>query len=176
MPKENPPPITLQDIAQTARHTTLQDGRHTPTLIAEGDQETLIAQIERFYPIFDERARQMSMIGLFVAKNSGVGVLQQISFISEGWMRSTDKGEKLAKRPSQNPQLKEVLTVTQRLYQPSRAEIVVFEMKRDRLGVLKSLEGFLHAPAASDVDANSPLIEAVVAGYVGTRRRRANKR
>lgn len=167
MPKEHPTPITLQDIAQTAQRTTLQDGMHVPTLIAEGDQKTLITHIERFYPTFDERARQMFMIGLFVAKNSGAGVLQQIFFISEGWMSSTDNGEKLARRPSQDPQRKEVLTVTQRVIQPPKTEMVVFEMKRDRQGILKSVEGFRQAPAAPDGDAHSPLIEAFVSGYLG---------
>ena len=146
----------------------MQQGSHVPMLMVEGDQKTVMMPIPEMADTHEGRAQQLFLAGMVLASSGEVGVLQQVFFITEGWL-SVVEGRKLPDRPpSQDPQRIEVLTVSGVSLPTGETKITLLEMKRDRAGELETLEpleGCLNAPEMTQ--AESPLLNAFVLGFLG---------
>lgn len=166
MPDEKPSTsLTLEAVARRSQETLLVDGRHTPTLIAEGNRQTIISVIDSFAAVQERRSQQMFSLGLALAQSGEVGVLHQVFFISEAWMSTADVDKPLKHPPSQDPKRKEILMIARRAFAPPASEVVIFEMKRDSKQRLIGVEPMLEQ-AGSEV--RSPLLDAFVIGFLGS--------
>lgn len=165
---ERKPLLTLGDVAQMAKEAALSSGGHSPTLIAEGQQQTVITVVEPIGASFAERERQLFLLGYLLAQQGVVGVLQQVFFISEAWMSLVPDGKAPDVLPSQDPQRKEVLIVTQYIPKPRKIAMLVYEMQRDANAVLQALTVLPEFEAQTKLDAHSPLLEAFALGFLGS--------
>lgn len=162
------PLLTLGDVAQMAKDAALASGGHSPTLIAEGREQTVITVVEPMGATFAERERQMFLLGYLLAQQGVVGVLQQVFFISEAWMSLAPDGKAPDVLPSQDPQRKEVLIVTQYIPKPRTTDMLLYEMQRDAHAVLQALAVLPEFEAQTKLDVHSPLLEAFAIGFLGS--------
>lgn len=168
-PPERPSPsLTLSSIVQTAKAIVLEHGGHVSTLIAEDDLQAIMIQIHDLQPTHEARAAQFFILGFTLALSGEVGVLQQAFFISEGWMSAAQLGKAPKVPPSQDPQRKEVLLVSQLDVSTEKSELVVIEMIRDAAGQLVNLEDFQPSsePREHDITVENPLLLAFVNGFL----------
>lgn len=112
-PYRRPHP-TLESITQIAKRTLLRNGTHLPTVVVEGNKQSIGIYIDQFAPTHEERAYQLYLLGYALAQTKEVGVLQQVFLISEGWMSVAAEGKPPQSPPSQDLQRKEALIITQR--------------------------------------------------------------
>lgn len=159
-----PPELTLESVSQVARAVTLQHGHHVPTLITVGSKETLVAQLPDFEDTHEGRVQQMTAIGVAVAQDADIGLLERVFFISEAWMSLAKDGKLPEILPSQDPARKEVLVVSSLDIAAREPDMVLFEMIRNNKGKLKRLTEV--APANEEGrQVESPLLSAFVYGY-----------
>jgi hypothetical protein len=168
MPEDKRRLLTLDDVTCTAKETTLRAGYHLPTVIVEGERRSIVGQIEQLADTFEEREAQMFVQGMAVAQMGGMGVLQQVFFISEGWMSVRSKDAPPSLPPSQDPQRKEVLIVAHHQVQSVKNTGVMFEMRRNVKGKLIELPALPMPDAQTDLDFRNPLLEAFVIGFLGS--------
>ena len=161
---EPQPVLSIEKVARLARETLLRDGRHVPTLIAEGSQSGAIIQFAEFGDTFEKRQQQMTQAGFVLARDNAVGLFQQAFLISEGWMSMSEGDKPPTMPPSQDPNRKEVLTISGLQVDNQRLSMVVFEMIRNPEGRLTELKSFEPAPK-DEMSAESPLLEAFVFGF-----------
>ena len=173
MPDENPKRqlLTLDQVSRTAKETTLKAGYHVPTLMIEGDLRSIISQIQQLANTFEGRETQMFMHGFLLANVGDIGVLQQVFFISEGWMSVGSKETPPQMPPSRDPQRKEVLIIAHHHVQPVKNTGVMFEMRRNVKGKLIGLPPLRVPETQRDLDFRSPLLEAFVLGFLGNAQR-----
>lgn len=161
------PHLTLDDIVSLAQETTLANGGHVPALIVEGSRQTVAVALDTVGPTFTDRQEQMLFAGLALARSGEVGVLQQVFFISEGWMSIAAEDKPIETLPSQDPQRKEILMISGLALPTRTAEIVIFEMKRDDAGKLTALEQVQTAFPQKEGRVEAPLLEAFAIGFLG---------
>jgi hypothetical protein len=176
MPKEHeplPPARTLDEVAHQAREVLLRDGHHVPLLLIEGRSGDISIPMSDLSPLYEQRLQQFLTAGYLLARSGHIGDLRQLFFISEGWYTSQDKGTVLQLPPSQDPKRKEILMVSQLVLHTAQANLLVFEMLRNKRGKLTAVRE-LHR--ADDITAiHSPLLNAFVLGFeIGYSPGRAN--
>jgi len=162
--KDQEQPLSIQQIASLAKEVALRDGRHVPTLIAEGSRREVLIQFTKFGNTFEERQKQLTYTGYILAQDARLGLLRQAFFIGEGWMVGSEENKSPNVPPSQHPKRKEVLTVSGLTVASHQVGMVVYEMIRDDTGQLTELKTFASSSDES-VSAQSPLLEALVLGY-----------
>ena len=166
MPKpEDNNPITLEEISRVAREMTLQQGGHAPLLVAQGDRQALMFPMTGMAETHEGRARQMFITGMLLAGSGEVGVLQQVFFITEGWLSVVEGGRLPDTLPSQDPQRKEVLTISNLDMATGQTRMTIMEMKRDDQGMLQALETPDWHTGFGETPAESPLLNAFVLGF-----------
>lgn len=156
--------LSIEQIAGSAREQLLRDGEHPPTLIAEGSRQATITEFESLGSTFQEREHQMMQAGFLLARDADFGMLKQAFFISEAWMSEAPMDKPPTVSPSQDPNRKEILTVSDLTVADFQVRIVVFEMVRDRQGKLTEVKAFASF-ADPLVNAQSPLLEALLFGF-----------
>jgi hypothetical protein len=161
------PKMTFQEVAEKAQESTLQHGGHVPLLMIEGNKEVALCQITEVADTAQGRAGQMLVIGETLANSIDFGVLQQVFFVTEGWMSMADDGKIPDTPPSQDPQRLEVLTVSGLDMGTGETRMKVFEMQRDDAGQLQSLDTPARLPQEETTQADSPLLTAFVIGFLG---------
>ncbi|MGQ9851565.1 MAG: hypothetical protein ACUVSU_16105 [Aggregatilineaceae bacterium] len=155
--------LSLPEVARLAQDTLLRDGTHLPTVIAEGSEQTAIAQIAYLAGTHEERAQQLFIAGFTLAQSRLVGRLRQVFFIAEGWMSEAEEGKLPEYPPSQDPRRKEVLFVSSLQVMDRRTELMLFEMLRDDEDQLREVRQY--QPPTSDTEVTSPLLAAFIAGF-----------
>jgi hypothetical protein len=166
--RERPGPLTLEAVAHTARQIALRDGSHLPTLIAEGSAGIMAGQLLDLPETHEEKVGQMFASGFVLGQSQKTGRLEQVYFISEGWMSLAEGEQPPAWRPSQDPERREVLFIGHtRLSERGRTRFVCFEMVRGEGGELVALDPFLPLGMGEESEGrfDSPLLEAFVEGY-----------
>ncbi len=98
------PHFALENIAHLACENVLKDGTHVPTIIAQGSRGVLVAGIEDLPGTHDERCQAMASAGFAMAQSGKIGRLEQVFFITEGWMSVPSQGKLPDSLPSQDPQ------------------------------------------------------------------------
>ena len=111
-PERNSYRISFEEIIANAKEVTLKDGHHVPILIVEGSRNLIVSQFPEMPETHGERMELMRFIGQAAAKSSRVGKLEQVLFISEGWMSMAKEDKPPEMRPSEDPNRKEVLIIS----------------------------------------------------------------
>jgi hypothetical protein len=161
--EREPKPRTLDEVAYRAKELLLRDGQHTPLLLVEGRSGDISIPMTDLSPIYEQRMQQFLTAGYLLAKSGHIGELRQLFFISEAWY-STKGANKLPQLPpSQDPKRKEILMISQLVLHTAQANLLVFEMLRNKRG---KLIGIRELHSADDVtEINSPLLKAFVFGF-----------
>jgi len=170
MPQEHRKRLSLQDVKEAAETTLLRNGMHASLVIAEGSRQVISTHIERMADSHEARLNQMLVLGGLLAQTGEVGVLYQVFFITEAWL-SLSVGQSVPiQPPSQDPQRREVLIVSQRVLQPIQTTIAMLEMKRDPTGKLLGVEDLdVDRQPATSRSMQSPLMDAFVLGFLSYR-------
>jgi len=163
-PERNQYRISFDEIVANAKEITLKDGHHVPILIVEGSKDLLTSQISEMPETHGERMQLMRFLGQAAAKSGMVGNLEQVFFISEGWMSTASQDKPPNIRPSVDPNRKEVLIISGLRVKDSRKNIRLFEMARDQNKQIVSLEQLL-PPQEKDGRIEVPLLEAFAQGF-----------
>jgi hypothetical protein len=159
-----PEPFAFEEATRIAREVALKYGGHVPVLIAEGSRRSFGGQIANFPDTHEDRVRWMLSAGYALAQSGEVGELQQVTFISEGWM-SAGEARSPESRPSQDPDRKEVLLVSSLVIKGHRNRLVVFEMGRDADGKLTELKDLQLPGEYEEGRTRTPLLDAFADGF-----------
>lgn len=165
--KQRPQPINFELITQLARESLLRDGSHAPTLVIDGSANPVAIQIDQLAPTFEGRAHQMFVAGQSLAHNGSAGRLRGVYFVSEAWLSQGQEGKAPYMRPSKDPKRIEVLMVSGLEFKPRQVRLAIYEMLRDKSGALLEIKPWEY-PDNPDDAADTPLLEAFLAGYWGT--------
>ena len=152
------------------KETTLERGGHAPMLIVEGSKAPVIIQFESVPDSHDERAQMMYSVGTTLAQSDRAGGLEEVWFISEGWMSTARKGGGIKIPPSQDPDRAEVLSIVRaKIYLGDfRTNGAIFEMVRGESGKLvdlKEVELIRKDKEGDDGEVVSPLLAAFIEGF-----------
>jgi hypothetical protein len=159
-------PAEFEELVDLIKRFALKNGGHQPTLIVESSKTPKITEFQNMPATHDERAFMLFSLGMKMAAMDEIGDLIAVWFITEGWMSKIQKGEQIAKLPSQDPDRVEVLSAI-------RAEVdggnlksrgVIFEMIRNEQGSLIDLKGIGDYPSSSPMTMESPLLLAFFEG------------
>ena len=166
--EETPKPLLpLDTVVQTATAVLLRDGYHVPTLIAEGERQSIVTQLKPLAATSEGRAQQLYALGAILAETGELGVLQQVFFITEAWLSLATSEHPPHFPPSEDPQRTEILVVSRMGMQPPQTEVVIFEMQRNKQGTLVSLESLdKQIPPEQPGSAESPLLIAFAIGFL----------
>jgi len=158
-PEQEPQPsrLSLEEVIRTAKEITLQDGGHVPTVLAEGGGVTIATQLE-FRGTHQERVATMHAAGFALGKSGQLSQLEQVFFISEGWMSRHQRGTPPVP-PSEDPHRIEVLLVSRLDVAQKRNELAVYEIVRQGEAVVD----LSHQGDLSSYD--SPLLKAFAVGF-----------
>ena len=165
--EQQPSHLSIEVVAERAKETALKEGGHPPTLLVKGTLETVVIQPQEIGATPEDRQQQLFEIGFLVGDSQLVGILQQAFLVTEGWLSVAEAGQPLKVPPSQDPQRKEVLVVSElNVDEVEEAEmnILVYEMLRDTNGELRELTR--HNELDQRGNGVSPLLDAFLAGFV----------
>jgi hypothetical protein len=155
--------ITLEDVVERAKATTLEYGGHVPTLIVQGNKDLVVSEFPDL-PDGEDHAEMMYTLGYLLGGIGNIGILEQVIFISEAWLSRGNKENPPQMPASEDPQRIEVLIISALVVQTGQAALALLEMLRnsdDQLIDLKSLT----PPQAEDAYMESPLLAAFVQGF-----------
>ena len=156
--------ISFDEVASNAKEAVLENGGQAPVLIVEGSKNIIVIPIEKMPDTHGERLGIMRFVGQVAAKSGRIGNLQQVFFLSEGWMSAARNGETPELKPSQDPDRKEVLIVSALQVRGRKKQIKLFEMVRDQNKKVVELPELSPSPEKeSSVDV--PLLDAFVQGF-----------
>jgi hypothetical protein len=167
-PERLPPTFSIQDVVQRAKEVLLKDGYHIPTVIAEGDKQAIITQIDKLAPTHNERTQQMFVLGFALARQADIGTLEQAFLITEAWMSVAREGTLPEVMPSQDPERREILIIAQAVLDPPKTGAIVFEMKRDTEGNLIGVDEANQVLGGKPEHSDSPLLTAFIIGFLGS--------
>lgn len=162
-PERNQYRIRFEDIAAHAKEITIQDGQHAPILIVEGSRRLAVSQIEEMPDSHSERVELMRLFGQAAAMSAKFGRLEQVFFVSEGWMSIATRGKPPDLRPSQDPDRKEVLIISALELKGGKKQLRIYEMVRNANNEVLDLAEMSAPPGQEAVEV--PLLDAFVQGF-----------
>ncbi len=165
--------IGFEEITRTAKELTIQNGQHMPLLIIEGSRNQIICQVQAIPDTHGMRMEMMRIFGQAAAKSGKVGRLEQVFFISEGWMSVASEGKLPDLSPSQDPLRKEVLIVSGQDLKEGKKSLKLFEMIRNQFQRVIELPE-LTPPQEKEEAIEIPLVDAFVEGFQQVFREQAN--
>ena len=157
-----PSQITLEAVARKAQEVMLEDGHHVPTLIVSGYGQVAVLQVRDLADTSEARFQQLERIGFTLAQQSNRVIPEQVFIITEGWMSTLAKHETPLVRPSEDPNRKEVLLVSDLNVDGYKSSAMVFEMIR---GKGQKVTGLRPMEMEDSDGTASPLLEAFVQGF-----------
>ena len=169
-PERQPTSFTLDEVARLAKEVALEYGEHVPMVIAEGSTGSVVGQLVDFPETHEARSRRMYQAGVALGRSGQLGRLEQLFFVSEGWMSTAGEDGTL----SQDPDRVEVLFVSELKVGKRQANLVLFEMVRDEQRQLSALDRLPHLAEAGEGYVDSPLLAAFVDGFRVGRRTASN--
>ena len=84
----------------------MKDGHHVPVLIVESTRNLIASQIQDMPETHGERVELMRFIGQTAARSGKLGKLEQVFFVSEGWMSRASEDKPPELKPSDDPNRK----------------------------------------------------------------------
>ncbi len=177
-----PPPTGIDcEIRHAAVHR--RQHRHPPHIIrrvALGDtgnggfdiqQRGIIGQLPGLPETHQGRLRALFSTGFELGQRVEIGTLQEVFFISEGWMSFAQGEQPPTVPPSLDPQRKEVLLIASLAIPERTGRLAVLEMVRDADGELTTINPLRSGNAENQI-VDNPLLAAFAAGYDTGRRSR----
>ena len=162
--RRRPDALTPREVAWLATQSALEHGGHVPTLIVEGSMRHVIGHLADLPETHEGRVQRLFSIGVSLGRIRAVGKLEQVFFISEGWLSMGEEGRPPRMLPSQDPDRKEVLFVFHCAVERQQTGLVLFEMVRDSGGHLVELRE-ARLPGEAEGRVESPLLDAFVDGF-----------
>ena len=172
-PERRPPNETLhQTIVRIAREVTLAQDGHAPALILSGGETVFHVAFDSLPATHQERLWWMAHTGADLGLRADLPALEEVYFVTEGWMSEATPESPPSMPPSQDPQRVEVLVVSRLRASDREASLTLFEMKRDEADHVVELcpKPLQHA----DSTVQSPLLTAFLNAYEAGRRTRRN--
>ena len=157
--------ISFEEIVSNAKEVMLRNGKHIPTLIAEGGKNIVVGQIPDLPPTHGERLELMRFLGQATARSGRVDQLHQVFMVSEGWMSVASEDKPPTIRASQDPDRKEVLIISAIQVKEHKKQMMLLEILRDGDKQVVGLEEFLPDEKKKDESVEVPLLEAFVHGF-----------
>jgi hypothetical protein len=156
--------ISFEEVTSNAKEIMRKDGHHVPILIVEGSKNFIVSQIQDIPETHGERVELMRFFGMAAAKSGRIGRLEQVFFISEGWMSVASEGKLPENRPSHDPNRKEVLIVSGLELKELKKSLKLFEMVRNENKQIVDLPE-LSSPQGKDEAIEIPLLDAFAQGF-----------
>ncbi len=156
--------FSIESVTQTAKEILLQNGVHSPMIIVEGSDLSLVGEFDQMADTYEGRTQQLFFTGVNMAQSGEVGTLQQVFFISEAWMSLAQEGQLPDVPPSEDPNRKEVLIISGIYIPAQEMKLVICQMVRDDQGQLTEIRDF-NRDEETQQKVESPLLNAFVAGY-----------
>ena len=142
----------------------LEHGSHYPIVLVEGSQGGFTALLKEFPADHRAKVEEMARAGAYFAQHQGrIGSLRRVFFIAEGWMSLAKGGRTAEMRPSEDPNRKEVLLVSQIDVGKVDQGFVILEVRRGTDGKVVELKEM--GQGMEDARAESDLLPAFVAGF-----------
>jgi len=163
-PERNQYRVRFEDVAAHAKEITIQDGQHAPILIVEGSRRLAVSQIQEMPETHGERVELMRLFGQAAAMSGKFGRLEQVFFVSEGWMSVASKEKPPNMRPSQDPDRREVLIISGMEVKGRTKQLRIFEMIRNQEEQVVDLAE-LSPPTDKNGTIEIPLVDAFTEGY-----------
>jgi hypothetical protein len=163
-PERNQYRISFEDLAAHAKEITIQDGHHVAVLIVEGSRRLAVSHIQEMPETHGERLQLMQLFGQAAAESGKFGRLEQIFFVSEGWMSVSVKEKPPSARPSQDPDRREVLIISGLELKGRSKQLKIFEMVRDQEERVVDLAE-LSPPTDASGTIEIPLLDAFALGF-----------
>jgi len=125
---------SIDEIISNAQEIILRDGHHVSIMIVEGSRDMLVSQLRKFPDTHEARMELIRFIGLTTAMSGKFGKLRQVFMVSEGWMSIASQDKPSKRRPSEDPNKKEVLIVSGLQILEKQKFLKLFEILRDTQG------------------------------------------
>ena len=156
--------MDMKDVARMASAVMLEHGNHYPIVLVEGSQGGFTGLLKEFPAEHEAKVEEMARAGAYFGEHQGrIGALRQVFFIAEGWTSLAREGKAPEVRPSEDPNRREVLLVSQLDVEKVDQGFVILEVIRDPDGnVVEVREMDLGMDGAR---AESDLLPAFVAGF-----------
>ena len=160
-------PSEFEQKVQFFKEFVLENGGIVPTLIVEGNRSAVMSNIRDIPETHEERNRMMLTLGMALAKEDRIGNIKQAWFASEAWMAMGSKDGAPPLAPSQDPRRMEILFVWNTRIDNGKIvnKGVVFEMKRDEMGILLDLRLVEKMTEENGHTINNPLMMSFFKGY-----------
>jgi hypothetical protein len=162
--ESQPPPLTLERVVAMAVETALREGKHPPTVIADGGRQSALLQLSELGATHAERAGQMLLTGYAVGKSGRIRALKQVFLVSEAWRSAALSDRPPVAPPSQDPNRKEVLLVMGMRPGEDEVQIACMEMLRNTKGDLVELKP-VEPMQTTGAHGESPLLAAFIEGF-----------
>jgi hypothetical protein len=120
-----------------------------------------------------ERLELMRLFGQAAAMDGRIGRLEQVFFISEGWMSMASQDKAPEMRPSQDPARKEVLIISALEIKGSKKHLKIYEMIRNPDQQVVNLAE-LSPPQDKEGAIEVPLLDAFTRAFQFTFQTRVN--
>ena len=156
--------MDMKDVTRMARAVMLEHGSHYPIVLVEGSQGGFTGLLKEFPAEHEAKVEEMARAGAYFVQRQGrIGALRRVFFICEGWMSLAREGKAPEVRPSEDPDRREVLLMTELDVEKAGLGFVILEVIRDPDGnVVELREMDLGMDGAR---AESDLLPAFVAGF-----------
>lgn len=164
-PRPKREPLTIERITRLSSELLLASGQHLPMVIIEGSLKTDMVVIEDMPPTHDERLQRMAHVGFTLAKQESVGELQQMVFVTEGWLSAGTPDSPPQIPPSQDPNRIEVLLINHLDVPNQKYQLMALEMIRDENGEVREVRPHESMKETEDMNVESPLLDALLIGY-----------
>ena len=163
--QREPDHISFEEVISNATEIMLQDGQHVPVVIMDTNTNIFVGQIPNMPATHKERVELMSFLGEAAGKSGRVDQLQQVFMVSEGWLSIATENKQAELRPSQDPERKEVLIVSNIQIQEHKKRLKVFEILRNNDEQVVGLQEIMPDKDPQDQTVDIPLLDAFVQGF-----------
>jgi Protein of unknown function (DUF2958) len=157
------PLMSLEELIPLAAEMLLRRGEVIPTVIIETHGNLAVGQIPDMPETHQERVELMRFLGEETAKSGRVEQLEQVFMVTEGWMSEGSEEMTKHRRPSNDPNRKEVLIVSAIQVKEQKKLLKILEIVRDsdEEVVLKEVS----PSEGKEGSVELPLLEAFVEGF-----------
>lgn len=163
--KQPSAPLTLEAVIRRSKEHLQKHGTHLPMILIEGEQQSIAIGVGDMPNTASMRVRHLFVVGYAAAQQEAMPKhLNQLFFITEGWMSVSDDGTLPNAPPSEDPSRREVLLFHHLQLPDLQSQVATVEIFRDEQGQIIRLDE-VAAQVHSDQQIQSPLLPAFAAGY-----------
>lgn len=163
---KNNQPTYLQSLLEIAEKTTIEHNGHMPQLCLVGDKGKIMALLPDLPQNSELKHKLLEFSGYKMSTDikarEQLGELQEIYFISEAWVSTLEKDEKMEVMPREDPKKKEVLMIAIKDIQNNIDKAIFREIIRNKEDKIVALNKGMDNKG---VEVKSYILEAFLDGY-----------